>query len=965
MYSSTTTEYEEDEEDQTDGLFVIDNDTGSGESSRDESEEEDEEESLFLIDTATENSISFAESWKKNNSFHKFLHRDDHIAVRPTALKMGIDQEELLHTSDIDGVTIEWLNIATGLKSEFRHFELLPLGVRSLRRVYPVIKKHLNLRCYKDNSLAVLKDCVGTQIVYDGSFETWLGFIPNPNESRTIYDFPVLSRLAYTYLERLKSRFQDGLKDMLRKGIALDTLAKNNLNDAKRLFVLPGHQIHVLDTFQRALEETELIGLPGFQKMLFTFRFGEKCETPVDLPVKDANSVKDICVHVGHRISSDFVDVFWSRAGVESVSSGGANCVITSACSFFECANLQSPLTNRRWQISNDLKAVSTCPENIRFVQLYSDLPHRYPKSRVHPVSASVIMLEGLFTAVGQKSLYSDALTYLSEIQNNFFQMDRGVCRLEFVISIGQRSSSVTGAEFVRLERLGELLEKHPLIVPFLRQACTLKLCRVVGLSLHKFLESAFRSGRGTGNTRLTWEVYQIELALEKLLWGRPLCSLSNQYSKNLGPGIQYPTRCLTDQRGFLCLDNSGSCCVDERTLPPVSIFTKNQGIQRKLQSISGLYTLIGGSNLALGRRLLDIILRDFHTSGKLFTCYDNYFRLLKANGRTKPKIVGGITVADLVKRLCTAKNFKCTYVFGEVRTLLHKMKVNVEDVIEQGINGMKLSYFPAFRNYDDHRNVGLYWEFSCGFWVVTDVSDQDSELERDCALMQNLVLTELETRKLCHSSKWSGVVFPWMKSSLEKIKEKSLPVNDKVKVLAFISCVAFIQDGQYVHFYSLRQLVNDLPVPQSTLRQLEIQSPFLIPGVNNVKIYSLHSSIPLKCEAIKTEIKDTPRTVERIKDPVMSLQDDTHHHVEPDDNVLVVPEVTDVQDLHSHVPSDQCYSKWSPIELAIVGNLSVDSQLNIASKYQQYKTACRDLHIPDRSYDSFRRKLLRLQKRT
>ncbi|KAL4216265.1 hypothetical protein ACF0H5_023991 [Mactra antiquata] len=30
MYSSTTTEYEEDEEDQTDGLFVIDNDTGSG-----------------------------------------------------------------------------------------------------------------------------------------------------------------------------------------------------------------------------------------------------------------------------------------------------------------------------------------------------------------------------------------------------------------------------------------------------------------------------------------------------------------------------------------------------------------------------------------------------------------------------------------------------------------------------------------------------------------------------------------------------------------------------------------------------------------------------------------------------------------------------------------------------------------------------------------------------------------------
>ena len=45
----------------------------------------------------------------------------------------------------INGVTIEWINIAKGLKSKFRHFEIVPLGVWSLQRFYPVVKKHINL----------------------------------------------------------------------------------------------------------------------------------------------------------------------------------------------------------------------------------------------------------------------------------------------------------------------------------------------------------------------------------------------------------------------------------------------------------------------------------------------------------------------------------------------------------------------------------------------------------------------------------------------------------------------------------------------------------------------------------------------------------------------------------------------------------------------------------------------------
>lgn len=75
--------------------------------------------------------------------------------------------------------------------------------------------------------------------------------------------------------------------------------------------------------------DTDLREFPSFKKVLFTFRFGEKCEAPVNLHVLNADAVRDICVHVGHMISSDFVDLFWARQGVKEMLN--SNSIITSA----------------------------------------------------------------------------------------------------------------------------------------------------------------------------------------------------------------------------------------------------------------------------------------------------------------------------------------------------------------------------------------------------------------------------------------------------------------------------------------------------------------------------------------------------------------------------------------------------------------------------------------------------------
>ncbi len=77
-------------------------------------------------------------------------------------------------------------------------------------------------------------------------------------------------------------------------------------------------------------------------------------------------------------------------------------------------------------------------------------------------------------------------------------------------------------------------------------------------------------------------------------------------------------------------------------------------------------------------------------------------------------------------------------------------------------------------------------------------------------------------------------------------------------------------------------------------------------------------------------------------------MEDDRIHLIEPEENEVLASESTDRDDLHIHVPSDKCYKRWSPSELAIVANLN--RRLTLVQKYTEYQIASRELHLPDRS---------------
>ena len=100
-------------------------------------------------------------------------------------------------------------------------------------------------------------------------------------------------------------------------------------------------------------------------------------------------------MHVGINISSHHYDLLWCREGVNTLL--GRRGTLTSSPSFFECVNFQSNLDDRGIDVGRKMLEIRRFPDNVRFVQLYSDTPHRRPQTVVHHVSASVILAEGIF----------------------------------------------------------------------------------------------------------------------------------------------------------------------------------------------------------------------------------------------------------------------------------------------------------------------------------------------------------------------------------------------------------------------------------------------------------------------------------------------------------------------------------------------------------------------------------------
>lgn len=919
------------------------------------------EDDMPLFNTGFENGDSVINIFKKNGGeADAFLHREDYIPVRGTTV-LPYECNYLNGNPDIDGIVIEWNDI-TQCSLECTHLQIIPKGVPDLKNCYSVLRKHLQLQNYSTVAIAMLRESYAAQIFYTNGWESWWGFIPK-NDCKTRYEKDAIRNLSIQAMVEMRYIFQRKVKERILGGRILNTGAKNNLNDLSRMFVLPDDRPEVLQILQSAMNDTNL-GLGEFRKILITFRFGEKRQTDLPLPFVESYAVVRISVHIGLSFSFDFTEervshLLWCKEGIQTLV--GERGILTPSLSFIECANYQSNLDGRCLSIKPQLRNVCQYPEQLTFIQFYTDVPHRYPKTRVHPVSAAQIVMKGLLK--NRSHLEKDAKTYIEEVENNIEQMVQCKTRLELVCAIPTECKLVAPSKIIHKDQVLALLMKYPLLSPFIHRDF-LPVIKTLGEYLVSQLKINLAKGNGSGESNGVWECFQTELALEKFLWGRPLCHKSNIYSVNLGPGLQWPSRSRTDAMGFLCLDSSSACCEDDYTTPPLTVYTSSECLQKQIKKVFGIINLADTGDVVLGRKLIHIFLKDLYDVGNVFERFEEFQMRLKSNPGPKTKVIGGKTKQQISVMMTNAKKAKYPMVIVHLIRKLKDHNVDINQAVVKGIEALQLHFFPALRLYDEQKNAALNWKWSFGLWIITDINDQQITLEKKSIMCTALVVSEVEQRKLFHSSAIAAITLPWIRPSIQKLEDLNLNQEELVTTLVFITCIARLMQGLYVDYQALAKLGKNMPVSQFILQVREILSKLSLHNFNKFRLRRLHQSIPYKLIPDKTINTSEPKDTKEDR-PLKKDEQERDMCLEPPNEIQEIGDLEMRQNVvivpSRHVPTNW-KSKWSPIELSILGTLSLQvPMLSDKELYSMYQKECASKGISDRPFKAFRCKLKRM----
>lgn len=99
----------------------------------------------------------------------------------------------------------------------------------------------------------------------------------------------------------------------------------------------------------------------------------------------------------------------------------------------------------------------------------------------------------------------------------------------------------LVAAEFFRPRRVHHLLNKMPLVLPFATSGDELgdwdpvAVLQLVLTHMVDELKTLFHSNSGKGGFEASWRAYQLELALEGVIYGHPLAPCNGQVSAALG----------------------------------------------------------------------------------------------------------------------------------------------------------------------------------------------------------------------------------------------------------------------------------------------------------------------------------------------------------------------------------------------------------------------------------------------
>lgn len=86
---------------------------------------------------------------------------------------------------------------------------------------------------------------------------------------------------------------------------------------------------------------------------------------------------------------------------------------------------------------------------------------------------------------------------------------------------------------------------------------------------------------------------------------------MDNTYAINLGIGGTFPNRSLTWERGFLALEDSTSCALNDMSLQSLFFWHLTESSKSRICRIFNFSDFIGQSNKITGTRAILILLQD------------------------------------------------------------------------------------------------------------------------------------------------------------------------------------------------------------------------------------------------------------------------------------------------------------------------------------------------------------------
>lgn len=872
---------------------------------------------------------------------------DEDLRVPLFSSTMDIHSEDIKLMYDIDGVTIQ-LDKSSGIKPHLHYLKFPLPTTTNVTKHYHLLKKHFPLTECSKEFRADLMNIRGMTLgmISTGHFFNLTVIPHDPKGSRCVhFEEKVALKLTVDKLTEVRNYFVELLRTSDDHDMSRSSMKKNSLSNPSMFDMIWEDQEFVLDLLDQAKDKADKKEHATF---LYTLtQFGQKHRDTLDISkLVHTSHINSASLHFAVEIlpRDHGTQIFWSRNGVEEWV--GQRGTVFPSVGMSETSNFQSSI-GAEIDVSAGLMDVLGCQGywdgHLNFLQLYADSPHTHiTKWYKHPVSG-VVTCCGLLHWNLLKIMHNRAQDYLAHMLDTATKF-RGFfgLRIEQVrLFKGNCLAEEFQAEdrFVTSKLREELLNKA-LILPFANvRTSGLKTVLAQILDFHLVrLHDIFATRGGKGGFAEAWKAYQSELALEELFYGHPLAPGDRQLTQILGTSAS-GEKSVTRLRGFPALAPHNSA-TSEVSPPPLTNWTQDTRSRDRIRRMFKFIESLKAAPPVLGAELWNLLLADLKSTSRL---HIDDFKGEKSPGLTK--IVGAQQPEELIQLLTIRNAFPFPMLFQKAQDLVEKSGGNLKECLTLGLKDLNLTWFPKIQIWET-KNPRASWNQRS----VVQLYGQDKPLQMEtrAARVEEKVITEMERRGLVFSRKlerYQEHGMPWVALCMKRMARANPRLDDSnsLRIITFLSCIALIENNDYVDFRRMQELIRELPLTMNQLQQLLLLSKFTLPHKTPFQLWKLHESIPTRLPPRGSAPPKKARQEE--VQPEQPVEEEDVQRVEEEEEEGSVR-----KGLVRFYPSNSKV-RWKSEEMSLV---SLDPKLTHRQAYDQYIKEVEKCSLPARTFISF-----------